>query len=110
MKAVFPCKGVIVVTKNNVNKISDFYMDNLANSKLFDIYKQSNYSTQVGSFNYLPKKSTIYLDKVHFLTLSKLHSVLAEKIENSPLQNTDTPLDDNFILNHPFFKTLTPLN
>lgn len=114
MKVVFPCKGVLVVTKSDVDKLHNFYMDNLTNSKLFPIYNQSNYSIQVGSFNYLPKKSTIILENVHFLTLPKLHSVLESKIANIPTQsdnsNYDEPIDDNFILNHPFFETLTPLN
>lgn len=114
MKAVFPCTGTVILTKSDVDKLKNFYLDNLQNSKLFSIYNQSNYAIQVGKLNYLPQKSNIILDNAHFLTLQKLHSVLSEKIDTITLPNNpatyDTPIDDNFILNHPFFETLTPLN
>lgn len=114
MKAVFPCKGTVILTKNDVDKLKSFYSDNLQNSKLFSIYQQSNYAIQVGKLNYLPQKSKIILDNAHFLTLQELHSVLSDKLDSITLPNNsttnDTPIDDNFILNHPFFETLTPLN
>ena len=113
MKAIFPCTGTIIVTKQDVNKLRNFYTDNLENSKLFQIYNQSNYSIQIGGLTYLPKKSNLVLENVTFLTLPKLYNELSKQANI----NTDTftkqpiqPLDDNFILNHPFFKTLTPLN
>ena len=116
MKAVFPSKGVVVLTKNDVDKLHNFYKDNLINSKLFSVYEQSNYSVQVGSFSYLPKKSNIILDNANLLTLKQLYEILCKQLAvtstNSDAEkNMDytKPLDDNFILNHPFFETLKPL-
>lgn len=119
MKAVFPTKGVVIVTKYNVNVLRDYYRNNLINSKLFAMYQQSNFHMQSGNFNYLPKKSNIILYKTHLLTLKQLQEVVAEQIKNSsvlaekePHEETSSnefsnePLDDNFIKNNPFFETL----
>ena len=128
MKAVFPSKGVVIVTKYNVDVLKNFYKNNLINSKLFSIYQQSDYSIQVGNFNYLPKKSNIILDNAHLLTLRQLQEIVAKQIKENPGTVTikkapqkpsdetvesndfsDEPLDDNFIKNNPFFSTLTSL-
>ena len=128
MKAIFPTKGVIIVTKYNVKVLNDFYRNNLINSKLFAIYQQSNYNMQVGNFNYLPKKANIILYNAHLLTLRQLQEVISNQIKQNPeyfnikpptteaSQETDEqdefsddPLDDNFIKNNPFFKTLTSI-
>lgn len=121
MKAVFPNNGIVVLTKSDVDKLHDFYKDNLINSKLFSIYEHSNYSIQVGNFSYLPKKANIILENANFLTLKQLHQILKEQIPPTTEKSNSTnienntidynePLDDNFILNHPFFETLKPLN
>lgn len=125
MKAVFPTKGVVIVTKYNVNVLRDYYRNNLINSKLFAMYQQSNFHMQSGNFNYLPKKSNIILYKTHLLTLQQLQEVVAKQMRESLEYNnaqaetqedsqekqtqdnfSDEPLDDNFIKNNPFFKTL----
>lgn len=121
MKAVFPSKGVVIVTKYNVNVLRDYYRNNLINSKLFAIYEQSNYFMQAGNFNYFPKKSNLILYKSNLLTLKKLQEVIANQINQTPelaekitAQKQETtqefsnePLDDNFVKNNPFFNTLT---
>lgn len=116
MKAVFPCKGVVVVTKQNVDMLTNFYEGNLINSKLFSAYSQNNLAVQVGNFNYFPQKSTIILEKnTNLLTIQELNKVLArtaEKPKTEPLSTKakDVPIEDNFIKDHPFFQTLKPLN
>lgn len=128
MKAIFPGKGVIIVTKYNVNVLKDFYKNNLINSKLFGIYEQSNYYLQVGNFNYFPKKSNLVLEDAHLLTLKQLQELIAKQMKENPnslkdksssdnkikiSDNTkdfsDKPLDDNFVKNNPFFSTLTSI-
>ena len=115
MKAVFSCKGVVVVTKQNVDVLSNFYESQLINSKLFSAYSQNNFAVQVGKLNYLPQNSTIILNQdANLLTIQKLNQVLVEtsKKEEQTVTNTndDEPIEDNFILNHPFFETLKPLD
>lgn len=120
MKAVFPAKGIVIVTKYNVNVLRDYYRNNLINSKLFAIYQQSNYSMQSGNFNYFPKKSNLILYKANLLTLQQLQEIVARQVAESKQENgiqqeplstkenfSNEPLDDNFIKNNPFFKTLT---
>lgn len=120
MKAVFPSKGVIIVTKYNVNMLRDYYRNNLINSKLFAIYEQSNYFMQAGNFNYFPKKANLILYNANLLTLKKLQQVVANQINQNPelakkviksqpkeQEFSDEPLDDNFVKNNPFFNTLT---
>lgn len=128
MKAIFPTKGVVIVTKYNVNVLRDFYRDNLINSKMFAIYQQANYNMQVGNFNYFPKKANFILYQAHLLSLKQLQEIIAGKIRENPelfnkkQQNnkdmqesddieeiSDEPLDDNFIKSNPFFKTLTAI-
>ena len=113
MKAVFPGKGIVIVTKYNVNVLRDYYRNNLINSKLFAIYQQSDYFMQAGNFNYFPKKSNLILYKANLLTLRQLQEIVAKQVKsnvtNNPQQEqafSDTPLDDNYIKNNPFFKTL----
>ena len=114
MKAVFPCTGTVILTKSDVDKLHNFYLDNLKSSKLLPIYNQSNYSIQEGNLTYLPQNTNIVLENAHFLSLSELHAALSKTMNKIPEQTIDknnfSPLDDNFILNHPFFETLTPLN
>ncbi|MCX4302699.1 MAG: hypothetical protein OSJ66_01595 [Clostridia bacterium] len=116
MKAVFPCKGVVVITKQNVDMLTNFYEGNLINSKLFSAYSQNNFSVQVGSFNYFPQNSTIILEEnTNLLTIQELNKVLAQtaeqqKEEHISQKTKDVPIEDNFIKDHPFFQTLKPLN
>lgn len=114
MKAIFPSKGVVVVTKPNVDVLNNFYESNLINSKLFTAYNENDFAVQVGSFNYLPKKSKIILEpNTHLLTVKELNDVLSKTAKKSqPEEKTNNlqPIEDNFIMDHPFFKTLKPLN
>ncbi|MBR3697708.1 MAG: hypothetical protein IKM97_05580 [Clostridia bacterium] len=126
MKAVFPTKGVIIVTKNNVRVLHDFYKEILINSKLFNIYQNSSFQLQVKNLNYLPQNSNIILSQAHLLTLQQLQQIVAKQLQENQKNNsndnsrnsnstiraeepdfTDEPLDDNFIKNNPFFQTLT---
>ena len=125
MKALFPSKGVVIVTKYNVNMLKDYYKNNLINSKLFGIYQQSNYSIQVGNLKYPPKKSDFILNGANLLTLKQLQEYVLKQTsvinnnsnesqekaeETSTPTISDKPLDDNFVKNNPFFDTLTSLN
>lgn len=117
MKAVFPCKGVIVITKQNVDILSNFYEGSLINSKLYSAYIQNNFAVQVGKFNYLPQNSKITLDKnAKLLTIRELNNVLSKAVESEKATNKaipdkkDAPIEDNFIMNHPFFQTLKPID
>ena len=72
MKAVFPCKGTIVVTKQNVDVLSKVYQENLINSPLFMAYNQGNVDVQVGPFNYLPQNTKVVLrQNTELLTIQK---------------------------------------
>lgn len=117
MKAVFPCKGVVVVTKQNVDILSNFYEGNLINSKLYSAYSQNNFAVQVGKFNYLPQNSKITLDKnAKLLTIRELNTVLSKAVENEKTtskaipEKEEVPIEDNFIMDHPFFQTLKPID
>lgn len=121
MKAIFPCKGSVILTKHNVDKLYNFYTDNLVNSKMFPVYNNSDYSVQINSFYYLPKNTSIVLNNAHLLTSQALYKALGQDLINATAQNKaqnpqaqktdfDAPLDDNFIFNHPFFDTLTQVD
>lgn len=113
MKAVFPCKGVVVVTKQNVDILSKVYQETLINSPLFSAYNQGNIDVQVGPFNYLPQNTKIVLrQNTELLTIQELNKVLKEtmKANEENIENDDTPIEDSSIMNHPFFQTLKPID
>lgn len=110
MKAVFPCKGVVVLTKNDVEALEAFYKTTLLTSKMNQIYGNTDYSVQVGNFNYLPPKTTIILNEQTLLTIPKLRSIMNKStiVKKEPKIEEDT-ISDEDILSHPFFKTLKPI-
>ena len=103
MKAVFPCKGVVVVTKQNV-----------INSPLFSAYQQGNLDVQVGPFNYFPQNTKVVLrQNTELLTIQELNKALAGAIQKADTNEVsssekydDTPIEDSSIMEHPFFQTL----
>ena len=121
MKAVFPCKGVIVLNKHDIQKLQSFYQSKLVTSKMSEIYNTTEYMVQVGNLNYLPPKSKIIVDDDNLLTFSQFDSIQdppiittkntnkaqsTEKISNI---NNKSILEDN-ILSNPFFTTLKPID
>lgn len=117
MKAVFPCNGVVVVTKQNVDILSKVYQENLINSPLFSAYNQGNIDVQVGPFNYLPQNTKIVLEQnTKLLTIQKLNKVLTDTIQKPETDDTNdmeydnTPIEDSSIMEHPFFQTLKQID
>lgn len=114
MKAVFPCKGVTVVTKQNVDVLTNFYKENLINSPMFATYNQGDFEVQVGKLVYLPQSAKIILSKdANLLTIQGLNTVLAKAMKNEvkdEVPEEDEPLSDDTIENHPFFTTLKEVN
>lgn len=130
LKVVFPCKGALVLLKQDLETLEAFYNTTILTSKMLDIYKSSNVMVQVGNFNYIPQKSALVLYKVNLLTIEKMRKILGIYNENAnqskppessiprePIQNTansestiDKPISDNDLLSNPFFQTLKPLN
>ena len=122
MKVVFPCKGALVLLKQDLESLNAFYNTQILTSKLSETYQNSNTIMQVKNFNYLPHKSSIVLYKADILTIGKMKQILGiqEKTStNSSLSNTDNtnydeenskPISDDDILSNPFFQTLQPLN
>ena len=114
MKAVFPCKGVVVVTKQNVDIVSKVYKENLINSPLFSAYQQGNLHVQVGPFNYFPQNTKVVLrQNTELLTIQELNKALAGAIQKADTNEVsssekydDTPIEDSSIMEHPFFQTL----
>lgn len=125
MKVVFPCKGSLVILKQDLETLQSFYNTKLITSKLYETYKQSNIMVQVGKFNYIPTKSSIVLYKANVLTIEKMRKILGlyneqaqknassnEQPKNNPeiSEETDSnPIKDDDIMSNPFFKTLTLL-
>ena len=114
MKAVFPCKGVVVLTKKDIQVLEAFYRSTLTNSKMFEIYNTTEYMVQIGNLNYLPPKSSLVVNENSLLTTSKLRSIMnisSVNQENSKSSlDIDNTLSDDDILSHPFFQTLKPIN
>lgn len=127
MKVVFPCKGAIVLLKQDLETLEAFYNTSILTSKMLDIYKASNVMVQVGNFNYVPQKSGLVLYKANLLSIDSMRKILglyqepeknAQPVESSSSskeqdvssQEKETPISDNDILSNPFFQTLRPLN
>lgn len=119
MKVVFPCKGSLVLLKQDLETLEAFYNTSLLTSKMLDIYKTSNVMVQVGNFNYVPVKSALVLYKVNLLTIEKMRKILGiyqetsapePTLEQKSSANNEAPISDNDLLSNPFFQTLKPLN
>lgn len=121
MKVVFPCEGSLVLMKQDLEILSAFYNTSLLQSKMLEVYRQSDTIIQVGNFNYIPEKNYVVLHKAHLLTIEKMRKLLG--LYNSSLENTEKPkiepkpvksnsdkISDNDLLSHPFFQTLKPIN
>lgn len=135
MKVVFPCSGSIVLTKDDLQILQDFYENNLVNSKAYPLYSTCDYILQVGNFNYLPIKSRLIIeDNASLLTISKLRGIIDSAVpENAKANATaqveekpetkeevkeeksvkgdeeEMPIKDEDILSNPFFTTLKPV-
>ncbi len=112
MKAVFPCKGVLILEKNSIDQLENFYVTKLMNSKLYNYYKTSDVAVQIGNFNYFPKNYSFVLKDANLLSIKKLRDTL-EMVDSEPEEDYDldeTPISDESILSHPFFKTLKPID
>lgn len=125
MKAIFPCKGSIILNKQDVEPLEAYYKTELIRSKMYDYYKTSKDIMQVGIFTYIPQNTNIVLDKSSLLELQTLKKVLnidVKKPERSTMKipsinkeppeiaNEEDLIDDDDILSNPFFTTLKPLD
>ena len=125
MKAIFPCKGSIILNKQDVEPLDAYYKTELIRSKMYDYYKTSKDIMQVGIFTYIPQNTNIVLDKSSLLELQTLKKVLnidVKKPERSTMKipsinkeppeiaNEEELIDDDDILSNPFFTTLKPLD
>lgn len=120
MKAIFPCKGTIILNKQDVEPLEAYYKTELIRSKMYEYYKSSKDIMQVGPFTYIPQNTNIILDKSSLLELQTLKNVLnigtkkSEAVETPPLNSASTSeedlIDDSDILSNPFFTTLKPLD
>lgn len=121
MKVVFPCEGALVLMKQDLDILKAFYNTSLLQSKMLEVYRQSDTIIQVGNFNYIPTKNYVVLHKTHLLTIEKMRKILGiynEKLESKPevrktvpkvVQNTEK-ISDSDLLSNPFFQTLRPIN
>lgn len=122
MKAIFPCKGSIILNKQDVEPLEAYYKTELIRSKMYEYYKSSKDIMQVGPFTYIPQNTNIILDKSSLLELQTLKNVLnigSKKVNSSaeaPILNSvstaseEDLIDDSDILSNPFFTTLKPLD
>lgn len=127
LKVVFPCKGALVLLKQDLETLQAFYNTSLLTSKMAEYYKTSTSMVQIGNFNYIPQKNAIVLYKANLLTIEKMRKILgiyqeskkdysqvAEKTifqeETSNEDVNSSPISDNDLLSNPFFQTLKPLN
>lgn len=124
MKVVFPCKGSLVLLKQDLETLKAFYNSSILTSKMVDIYKTSNVMVQVGNFNYVPQKSALVLYKANLLTIEKMRKILGiyqestQKSSHAPVpppppvkqDSNEAPISDNDLLSNPFFQTLKPID
>ena len=126
MKVVFPCKGSIVLTKNDVETLEAFYNTKLLTSKMAELYKSSEFMLQVGNFKYLPKHYSVRLHNANLMNIRKMRELLGLPVTPSmPEPTPPTPsvqivnkgqildeqkISDASLLSHPFFQTLKPVD
>lgn len=120
MRVVFPCKGSLVLLKQDLETLKAFYNTSILTSKMSEYHKTSNSMIQVGNFNYIPSKRALVLYKANLLTIEKMRKILGVYQEQEKQQSEETsskqenynltPISDDDLLSNPFFQTLKPLN
>lgn len=121
MKVVFPRSGSLVLLKQDLEMLKDFYNTNLLTSQFANIYKNSTTMIQIKNLNYIPESDSLVLDNAHVLTINEMREILgiSSKQETTPAEHTienniatekTDYISDNDILSNPFFTTLTPIN
>lgn len=119
MKVVFPCEGSLVLMKQDLDILKAFYNTSLLQSKMLEIYRNSDTLIQVGNFNYIPDKNYVVLHNAHLLSIEKMRKILGiyneEKKTPQPekepqIEHNNDKISDNDLLSNPFFQTLKPLN
>lgn len=122
MKVVFPCEGALVLMKQDLDILKAFYNTSLLQSKMLEVYRQSDTIIQVGNFNYIPQKNYIVPHKAHLLSIEKMRKILGiynEQSEQkasepqkseSPANHNNDKISDSDLLSNPFFQTLKPIN
>ena len=117
MKAIFPCLGSLIITKDDIEKLVEFYNSGQtqANDDL-EIIAENNF------LNYFVDNVELLLYNVTPLTISKLKNALgiSSSLPNNSSQqepaelNSDmepeTPISDDSIFSNPFFTTLKPVD
>ena len=71
MKAIFPCLGSLIMTKNDIEKLKDYY-----DSRQIENTDNSTLIITNNFFNYFNDNSQLILDNVTPLTVSKLKNIL----------------------------------
>lgn len=122
MKAIFPCKGTIILNKQDIEPLEAYYKTELIRSKMYEYYRTSKDIMQVGPFTYIPQNTNIVLDKSSLLELQTLKNVLnignkkvnpsaeAPTLNSVSTASEEDLIDDSDILSNPFFTTLKPLD
>lgn len=121
MKVVFPRSGSLVLLKQDLETLREFYNTNLLTSQFANMYNNSTTMIQIKNLNYIPKSDYLVLDDAHVLTIDEMREILGiSNKQESPLmkpssKNEETAekadyISDNDILSNPFFTTLTPIN
>lgn len=122
MKVVFPCEGALVLMKQDLDILKAFYNTSLLQSKMLEVYRQSDTIIQVGNFNYIPQKNYVVLHKAHLLSIEKMRKILGIYNEQSeqkaneskkaepPVNHNNDKISDSDLLSNPFFQTLKPIN
>lgn len=110
MKAIFPCIGSLIMTKSDIENLKTYYTSR-------QISNNNSIIVENRHFNYFCDNSTLILDNVTPLTVTKLKKVLGindnNKIENSSqenIQKDEELIDDDSIFSNPFFTTLKPVD
>jgi len=88
LKVAFPCNGSIILKKQDIEALENFYSTKSLPAKM------------AGA-------SSIIVKNAKFLSVKKFRSIL-----NTPggTEAEEELISDGTILSHPFFKTLRPLN
>ena len=119
MKVVFPCEGSLVLMKQDLDILKAFYNTSLLQSKMLEIYRNSDTLIQVGNFNYIPDKNYVVLHNAHLLSIEKMRKILGiyneeksapQPEKQPPVDHNNDKISDNDLLSNPFFQTLKPLN
>ena len=104
MKAIFPCRGSVVVHKEDLLPLESYYNTQLIRSNMHEYMQTANSILQVGDFSYIPKSINLIINETQLNTIENIKMALHIDPHTNVNHNANNPAYTRWAAN-PFANT-----